>query len=140
MLALTPTERRGALVIVVVLLIGAGFDQWRLHGARPAPPASVNIPGAGIGPTAAPDPGSYPVAVPTPVGPSPGLVDLNRATLADLDRLPGIGPVLASRIVAHRDRHGPFRDPAELIAVPGIGPALAARLAPWVTVAAAAPR
>ncbi|MEY4070688.1 MAG: hypothetical protein RL721_1302, partial [Candidatus Eisenbacteria bacterium] len=52
------------------------------------------------------------------------------ASAAELDALPGIGPVLAARIVAHRDRHGPFRSPDELLAVPGIGPRLLERIRP----------
>ena len=50
-----------------------------------------------------------------------GRLDLNRATAEDLEELPGIGPVLASRIVSWRDEHGPFTDPGQLREVPGIG-------------------
>jgi competence protein ComEA len=63
-----------------------------------------------------------------------GLVDLNAADVAELDALPGIGPVLAQRIVDHRSRQGPFRSVEELDDVPGIGPATAAELAELVTV------
>ena len=50
-------------------------------------------------------------------------VDLNTATLADLDRLPGVGPATAAAIVAYRDAHGPFRTVDDLGEVRGIGPA-----------------
>jgi competence protein ComEA len=40
--------------------------------------------------------------------PTPLRVNLNRATVAELDRLPGVGPVTAQRIVAYREQHGPF--------------------------------
>ena len=67
-------------------------------------------------------------------GAGTGLVDLNSATAAELDSLPGIGPVLAQRIVDHRTRNGPFRTVDELDDVPGIGPAIAAELAELVAV------
>jgi competence protein ComEA len=63
-----------------------------------------------------------------------GLLDLNTAGVAELDALPGIGPVLARRIVEYRSRQGPFRSVEELDDVPGIGPAIAAELAELVTV------
>jgi competence protein ComEA len=50
-----------------------------------------------------------------------GPVDLNAATLEQLDALPGIGPVMAQRILDHRSDHGPFRTIEELAEVPGIG-------------------
>ena len=56
-------------------------------------------------------------------------VAINRATVADLQRLPGIGPVLAARIVEARASGGPFRDLADLQRVRGIGPKSATRLA-----------
>lgn len=55
-----------------------------------------------------------------------GLVDLNRADAAAFDTLPGIGPVLAERIVAWRAEHGRFTAVEELTEVTGIGPALLA--------------
>lgn len=50
-----------------------------------------------------------------------GRVDVNRATAAELETLPGVGPVLAQRIVAHREEHGPFASPDDLRDVSGIG-------------------
>lgn len=61
-------------------------------------------------------------------------LDLNRATPAELQTLPGIGPALASRIVAFRAQHGPFAKPEDLKKVSGIGDKTFARLAPRVAV------
>ncbi|HSG47204.1 MAG TPA: helix-hairpin-helix domain-containing protein, partial [Longimicrobiales bacterium] len=51
-------------------------------------------------------------------------VDVNRATAEELTALPGVGPVLAGRIVDYRLSNGRFRGPEDLLPVPGIGPAL----------------
>jgi competence protein ComEA len=61
-------------------------------------------------------------------------LSLNTATVADLDALPGIGPVLAQRIVDHRSAHGPFTSVAQLEDVPGIGPTIFAGLEGRLTV------
>jgi competence protein ComEA len=89
---------------------------------------AVGVPGAGVGPggTGAVAAGGAPAAG--------SRVDLNAATAAELDALPGIGPVLAQRIVDHRTRNGPFRSVDQLDDVPGIGPAIAAELAELVAV------
>lgn len=50
-------------------------------------------------------------------------IDLNRATAAQLEDLPGVGPVLAGRIVAFRDLHGGFTAVEDLLDVGGIGEA-----------------
>ena len=50
-------------------------------------------------------------------------VDLNTATVDDLDTLPGVGPVTAAAIVAWRDANGPFTSVDQLADVDGIGPA-----------------
>ena len=51
----------------------------------------------------------------------PAIVSLNRADVAALDTLPGVGPATAQRIVAWRDEHGPFGTVEDLLDVPGIG-------------------
>ena len=63
-----------------------------------------------------------------------GPVDLNTAGAAELDALPGIGPVLAQRIVDYRIRNGPFASVDQLDDVPGIGPSIFTELADLVTV------
>lgn len=68
--------------------------------------------------------GARPPAVP----PAAELVDVNRADAETLTTLPGIGPVLAARIVAYRDSAGPFRDLESLQEVSGVGPATVQRL------------
>ena len=104
-----------------------------------ADPASVNLAAVvadgdqlAVGVPAAAAPGGAPAG--SAAGSAGGLVDLNTAGVADLDALPGIGPVLAQRIVDHRSEQGPFRSVEELDDVPGIGPAIAAELAELVTV------
>jgi competence protein ComEA len=62
------------------------------------------------------------------------VIDLNTATEADFDALPGIGPVLAARIVAWRTQHGRFSSVDELTEVSGIGEATMTRLRPLVRV------
>ena len=52
-----------------------------------------------------------------------GLIDLNAASSTQLDTLPGIGPELANRIVAHREQNGPFAPVEQITEVSGIGPA-----------------
>ncbi len=64
----------------------------------------------------------------------PAVVDLNAATVGDLEALPGVGPVLAARIIEWRTTHGAFTDIAELREVSGIGDAVFARIAPHVRV------
>lgn len=63
-----------------------------------------------------------------------GKVNLNTATLAQLDTLPGVGPVLAQRILDHRDQRGGFRSVGDLRQVSGIGDARYEQLKELVTV------
>ena len=61
-------------------------------------------------------------------------IDLNTATVQQLDALPGVGPVLAQRIVDWRTEHGRFESVDQLQEVSGIGPSRLADLRPLVTV------
>ena len=60
--------------------------------------------------------------------------DLNHAGVAELTCLPGVGTVLAQRLVAERTAHGPFRDLADLARVKGLGAARIRRLKDLVTI------
>ena len=75
-------------------------------------------------------------AIPVAASPSPGgsLVDLNAADAAQLETLPGVGPVTAAAILAHRDEIGAFLAVEDLLDVDGIGPATLEELRPHVTV------
>jgi competence protein ComEA len=92
----------------------------------------VYVPHAGESTPAAPLPGS----VPPPAGDvpaSPGQVNLNTATVEQLDTLPGIGPVIAQRIVDHRTANGPFAAPQDIVNVKGIGQATYEKLQDLIT-------
>lgn len=73
--------------------------------------------GAAATPGAGTDPGK------PGAGSASGTVNINTASASDLEKLPGIGPALAQRIVEYRDSHGPFASVDALTDVPGIGKA-----------------
>ncbi|HYD00399.1 MAG TPA: helix-hairpin-helix domain-containing protein [Phycisphaerales bacterium] len=84
---------------------------------RPGTPASASQPDAAREPG---NPGS--------------LLDINTATAAQLEHLPGIGPAIASRIVADRAKHGPYLTVEQLDRVDGIGPKTIQKLRPYIAV------
>ena len=85
---------------------------------------------AGTSPRA-PGPASH---APRPTSQASRHTDVDRATVEELERLPGVGPLLAHRIAEERARNGPFGGLEALDErVKGVGPALAKRLAPHVT-------
>jgi competence ComEA-like helix-hairpin-helix protein len=66
-------------------------------------------------------------------------IDVDRADVIDLTRLPRVGPALAQRIVTWREQHGAFGNIGRLDSVAGIGPKLLDALRPYVTFSGAAP-
>lgn len=67
-------------------------------------------------------------------GADDGLIDLNSASVAELDELPGVGPAIAQRIVDHREQNGPFESVDQLEEVSGIGPATLEKMRDRATV------
>ncbi|MCL1788674.1 MAG: helix-hairpin-helix domain-containing protein [Defluviitaleaceae bacterium] len=78
--------------------------------------------------------GSAPGASPGPPPQTGGLVNINTATLEQLQTLPGVGPVMAENIIAYRESVGGFASVDDLINVTRIGEATLERLRPLVTV------
>jgi len=66
-----------------------------------------------------------------------GVVNVNSATATELERLPGVGPSLAARIVEHRAKNGAFKAKEDLMLVRGIGEKSYERLAPYVAISGA---
>lgn len=102
----------GALVADAVALAGGALPEADLNAINLADPVNagdqISVPGPA-------NPGQPPSAT------SDGLIDINSADATELQRLPGVGPVLAGRIVAHRDSIGRFESVEDLLDVPGIG-------------------
>jgi len=154
----TATERKALLFLGAVACLGSGVRVVRARAIPPPPAAARRAldaqiqavdstrrvrgapravgrdtnPPAGRGRSGRPRGGrSGRAAAPPPPLPSLGphnRLDIDLAGVADLQRLPGIGPAMAARIVAYRDSNGPFRTMDGLRRVKGIGPATAARL------------
>ena len=110
-----------------------GTDLANLNLARPLADGEQILVGAGV--PAAP-PGVGTTSVPTADGSVGGgaLVNLNTATSAELEELPGIGPVTAASILQWRAEHGRFTSVEELLEVSGIGEARLADVRDLVTV------
>jgi competence protein ComEA len=161
--SLSAGEKRVLGALIVATALGAGVTaarrlrpEWFLgeptfdapaHSlptkSSPASPAAVEATAPTTGPTSRvenPTGASAPAAAAL-ASPSTtvALVDLNAADATALDALPGIGPVLAARIIAYRQENGGFRSVDELLEVRGIGPKTLDKLRSHVTVQADAP-
>lgn len=71
---------------------------------------------------------------PTVVSVTTELVNINTASLEELDTLPGVGPTTAQRIIDYREQNGPFLSPEDIINVQGIGTGTYERMKDRITV------
>jgi len=117
-----------ALGRVAVLLLAASAVRagWGAVGLSEPPPAPDALPGLLAESRAQAGEQARRAA---PLAPDER-VDPNRASAAELDRLPGVGPSTAAALVRSRQDEGPYRRPDDLLRVRGIGPALLARIRP----------
>ncbi|MER5458501.1 ComEA family DNA-binding protein [Micromonospora sp. NPDC002389] len=111
-----------------------GVDVAMLNPARKVTDGELIVVGVPAPTPAAPAPGAAAPGAAVPGAEPGGRVNLNTATLAQLDALPGVGPVLAQRIIEHRDQRGGFRAVSDLRQVNGIGDARYEELKDLVTV------
>lgn len=107
----TTSQERGVILLVGFGILAAGFSLFLpgLAARAPGPPRPIEL-------------ARVRVLVPTfREAEAKKPLDLNAATVEELVRLPGIGEVLAARIVAYREEHGPFQKLEDLKRVSGIG-------------------
>lgn len=116
-------ERRALWFLTALVILGSGYRYWQ-HQRLAKTLALWVTPADSAAAAALADFGS-PAPVIQPV-------NLNSATAAQLEALPGIGPKRAADIISYRDKHGALRSLDELDNVPGIGPKTLERLRPYL--------
>jgi competence protein ComEA len=125
---MSSTERRALVLLFALALVGQGV-RWLL--LRPGePPGQVELLAA-LPPKSPAAHRDSVAALARPLA-AGERIDADRATAAQLARLPKVGPALAKAIVAFRQANGPFGGLAGLDRVPGIGPGLLAAVEPHV--------
>jgi competence protein ComEA len=134
-------DRRAALLLSVLALTGAGVRYVR--APRAAAPGDVQLLAAVDTPPHGSVRGLRETArsaarLSRPLMPG-DRIDVDRADVTEITRLPRVGPALAQRIVAWRTAHGPFGSLERLDSVSGIGPRLLEALRPFVTFSGAIP-
>ncbi|HTG11163.1 MAG TPA: helix-hairpin-helix domain-containing protein [Candidatus Eisenbacteria bacterium] len=136
-------QLRLLILLALALLVGLGVREWRAGFPDAASRLErfdrdeSPIPLLGETPPVPTRPAPARVAPPPAAAPEPAPikpVDVNRAAVAELAALPGVGPGLAQRIVEERERRGRFDSPEALRYVLGMGPKKLAAIRRFVTV------
>lgn len=123
-----PAKWAAVAVLGAASIFGMAYSVLTRRALRP-----VSRPSEAASAEISPEP-RHRAPSPAPTQPVARKVDLNTATAAQLELLPGIGPALAKRILDHRASTGPFRSIEQLREVKGIGERTLERLRPLVKV------
>src|SRR5256885_17069065 len=125
-------DRRAALLLACLALAGAGV-RFMLSPSPDAPPGEVQLQANGtVVPGGLQATARRAAQLARPLLPGER-VDLDRADVSEITRLPRVGPALAQRIVAWRAEHGSIGTLARLDSVPGVGAKLLDAIRPFVT-------
>src|SRR2546426_5472967 len=125
-------DRRAALLLALLALAGAAV-RYVLSPSPSDPPGDVRLQSSAVVP-----PGGLretarrAAQLARPLLPGEQ-IDLDRADVSEITRLPRVGPALAQRIVAWRTEHGPFGSLSRLDSVSGVGPKLLDAIQPFVS-------
>ena|SRR5438034_1001913 len=125
-------DKRAALLLASLALAGAGV-RFLLSPSPQSPPGDVQL--QSPSPSRSADlreTARRAASLARPLAPGER-IDLDRADVTEITRLPRVGPALAQRIVAWRTQHGAFGSLERLDSVPGIGPKLLDAIRPFVT-------
>ena len=123
--------------VFLAFCLGFGVARWTQHTdgvtVRTARTVPAQTESALPSVPAASSPTGKPTEAATQPPTEPGPLDLNHATAQELTTLPGIGEVLAQRIVDYRNANGPFASVDDLLEVNGIGPGILETIRPQIT-------
>jgi len=124
-------DRRAALLLACLALAGAGVRHF-LSPSPDSPPGDVQLQSSSPSyPNALRETARRAALLARPLLPGER-IDLDRADVSEITRLPRVGPALAQRIVAWRTEHGPFGSLSRLDSVPGVGVKLLDAIRPFV--------
>jgi competence ComEA-like helix-hairpin-helix protein len=130
-------DKRAALLLAALALAGAGVRLFLAPRAARAP-GDVRLVADSTPPGTLQETARRSADLARPLLPGER-IDVDRADVTALTRLPRVGPSLAQRIVAWREAHGPFGTLARLDSVGGVGPKLLESIRPFVSFSGALP-
>lgn len=103
-------EKIVLIILCSALLAGLGFSSWKTQSNAITPVVvPITLEKTDLGKT-------------KEMIRAYSVININTAQASELEKLDGIGPALAQRIIAYRMTHGLFKDKKEILNVPGIGP------------------